>query len=407
MQIKRDYSRPLFTGRRRTWATGRVLFMFGVMLGTMMIFVYTNFEDLQSTALDAIGLSPTTMPLPGDLATFASNLVRAGDVDEAAALFEQALEQRPDNPDYLHEYGQVLIEQGNYLEAVVQADHMLQLNPNDVRGYALKARALVFADNATSAIPIALSSISIDDSYAPAYSALSRAYTNDGQYLDGVENGLSAVEADPGDVEARRAYAYALSWISDNDEAINQLEVALALDPSYIPTHFELALQYVAQNRDQEAIDLYARVLAIQPRNARAMLRLCETYRKVGQFQRAVGYCEDSVQNDPNSIGAQYQLGILKYMNRDFAGALEAFSNCNVLDPENLDCMYRMGLSYYYVDDCDRGWALLQESLLLAQNSAGNETIIANIREGLTAIGEKCLYYRDKVPEENNVPPNA
>lgn len=410
MQIKRDYSQPFFTKSPKPRRNRRpLLFVFGVFIGSLLVFLLVNGEQVQDTALDMLGMSPTATPLPSDLATFATNLVLMGDLQQAADLFAAAVAQRPDNIDYLHEYGQLLIDMDEQLQALEIADQILELDPADPRGYALKARALVWDGNPTAAIPIATSGLDIAPDYAPLYAVLARAYANVGQYADGVAMGEKAIEIDPANVDARRSYAYALSWISANDQAITQLETALILDPNQISTHFELALQYLAQNRDQEAIDLYDRVLALQPRNARAMLRLCEAYRKVGQFERAIGYCEDATNADPTSAQAHYQLGILRYNRSDspggapnFAGALESFSQCSALDPESLECKYRMGLAYHYVGECDLAWETLQESLLMAQARPPSEVVnTANeyIRLGLIAIGQACPQYSSLAPQ--------
>lgn len=410
MQIKRDYSRPMFTKSGRPKRNRRpLLFVFGVFIGSLLVFLLVNRDTIQTTALDMMGLSPTATPLPSDLATFATTLVLAGDLQEAADLFASAIEQRPDNVDYLYEYGELLIDLEAYIDAMAMAERMLDLDSADPRGYALMSKALVWDGNPTAAIPIALSGLDIAPDYSPLYAVLARAYANTGQYADGVEMGENAIAADPANVESRRSYAYALSWVSANDEAINQLETAIVLDPTEIDAHFELALQYLAQNRDQEAIDLYDRVLALQPRNARAMLRLCEAYRKVGQFERAIGFCRDATDANPQSAQAHYQLGILLY-NRpaapgalpDFAGALEAFSQCSELDPESLECKYRMGLAYYYTGDCPSAWEVLQDALVMAQGRAPTpaiETADENIRLGLIAIGQSCPEYSSIAPQ--------
>jgi tetratricopeptide (TPR) repeat protein len=399
MQIKRDYSQPFFSQRRPRRSPTRLLFFVGVVIGFLLIYVSTNFQALQERALDAVGMGATPTPLPGNLATQAANLVLLGEYQAAAALFEQALQQRPDNVDFLYEYGLLLIEMGETDRAIEVGDRIQSLNPNDPAGYVLKARALVWGGSPTTAIPIVLAGLDLRQGYDSAlYAVLARAYSNSGRYMDGVEAGLRAVEFDPGNIDARRSYAYALSWINATDEATGQLEAALALDPNHIPTYFELALQYLARDRDQEAIDLYDRILAVQPNNARAMLRLCETYRKVGQFDRAIGYCEDSVNADPTSTRALYQLGILHYNRLNFGEGLEYFRRCAEIAPDNLDCMYRLGLSYYYVDDCDRSWEILQNSLRMTRNRFNVETAVENIRAGLIAVGQKCPQYSGSLP---------
>ncbi|HRF97731.1 MAG TPA: tetratricopeptide repeat protein, partial [Aggregatilineales bacterium] len=130
------------------------------------------------------------------------------------------------------------------------------------------------------------------------------------------------------------------------------------------------------------------------------------TYRKIGQFERAIGYCQDSIAADPTSIGAYYQLGILQYNLYQFDEALIAFQMCVDIAPDNLDCSYRLGLSYYYVDDCQNGWDVLQESLLMAQARLDSETVIGYIREGLIAIGQKCPEFGRRDPTLPTATPN-
>ena len=60
--------------------------------------------------------------------------------------------------------------------------------------------------------------------------------------------------------------------------AIEQLEEAISINPNFTPPYFELALNYLALDRDSMAIATYERVLSMEPRNERAYLRLCEAF---------------------------------------------------------------------------------------------------------------------------------
>ncbi|MDZ4672468.1 MAG: tetratricopeptide repeat protein [Phototrophicales bacterium] len=408
MYIKRDYSRPMFgkqVKQRRNYAP--MMFLFGLIMGAIALFVSSNFDNLQEQTMELLGFAPTPTPLPSDLATLASQLFVAGNRQQAADLFERAITQRPENIDYLYEYGKLMIDMDNPERALELADQILDVNSTDPRGYALKARALVWLRRSADAVPVILAGLDLNRGYeSPLYSALARAYTDTGKYEDGAEAGLLSVQADPSSSDARRSYAYSLSWVGSNQEAIAQLEAAVRIDPTNIAAHLELALQYLAQNRDQEAIDLYDRILALQPRNARALLRLCSTYRKIGQFERAIGYCQDAIVADPLSIGAYYQLGILQYNLYQFDEALVAFRSCADIAPDNLDCTYRLGLTYYYVDDCQNGWDVLQDALLMAQSRSDSATVVGYIREGLIAIGQRCPDFGRRDPTLPTATPN-
>lgn len=400
MQIKRDYSQPFFgAGPRRRRSFARVLLFVGLIFAIVLVFVIFNLSTLQQQTMDWMGLAPTPTPLPSDLATIASNMALAGDVQGATALFEQVVRQRPDNIDYLYEFGRLLIDQANYDLAIQMADHAIEVDLTDPRGYALKAEVLVYTGAPSTAIPVALSGIEVNRDFAPLYAALARAYADTGRYDDSLEMGALAVDLAPYSADARRSYAYALTMYGLGTEATAQLEQAIMVDPIRIPTYFELAFQYLAQNRDQEAIDIYDRILAMQPRNARAMLRLCGAYRKIGQFERAFGYCQDSVSANPNSAEAQFELGRMQYNNRQFAEALTSFQACVSINPASLECTYRSGLAHFYLGDCDTAWSVLRNSLIMARARTGTERAISDITAGLNEIGQQCPQYGGLAPE--------
>ncbi len=407
MHIKRDYPQPFFGSRRRKRNYGRMLFIFSLFVGASLLFVYIQFDALRGIALDVVGLAPTTTPRPADVATEALDLYLAGDIEGAAELFAQAVQMRPDDVNYLYEYGQILVELDDYEQANRLADSIIDFAPRDVRGFTLKTRALVWSGDESSAIPIGLTGLEMNPDFAPLHAALSRAYTGIGSWREGLDYGASAVELNPFDANAHRSYAYALSIVGENEEAIYELEQSIALQPNLTAPYFELAAQYLALDMDDEAIDVYGRVLSLEPRNAKALLRQCQAYSKVGQFDRAVGFCEDSIAADPSYSAAYFQLGMLRYNRRDFTSSLEAFQNCVTYDESNVECNYRLGLSYYYLGNCEFSWRILQDSLITAQSriQPGSEQgeVVANIRQGLIAVSNDCPgYSAPPMPEDES-----
>ena len=325
MQIQRNYSEPFFRERKRRVGCFRQLLL-GVAVVAIVIFVgYTQLDQIILTATGLFEAAPTPTALPSQLATDGAAQLQVGNLTEAVELFEAAVKQRPDNVDYLYEYGQILIDLDRPQEAETVADRMIDLSPNDARGYALKTRALVWQSNPASAIAIGLTGIEIDPNFAPLYAALARAYTNTGRWGDGLEYGAVAVELEPSNLHTHWAYAHSLTSVGEYERAEEHLSLAIGVNPNFIPPYFELAFLYLASDRDQDAIDMYDRILSLDAFNARAHLRLCEAYAKTGQFDRAIGYCRDSVVYDSSEIRAHFQLGMLTYRQRQFADAQEAF----------------------------------------------------------------------------------
>ncbi len=385
MKIRRDYTQPFFRQPKRHPVRNMfIAALLGLLLGLAILWQW----DAVGAAIVSLSSSPPSpTPLPSERATRATELFLAGDLLDAEKLLAQAVAERPRNSAYLYEHGRLLIELGRYREAEAHGRSITELDARDPRGFALKAAALTWQGQPAVAIPIALSGLETNPRFTALYATLARAYVDSERWADGLEAGERGLSIEADDVDVIRAYAYALQSVGSYDEAVNYLQRAIELRPTYMPVHFELAGLYLARDEDQSAIDIYNRILSLDPRNARAMLRLCLAYRKVGEFSRALGFCEDSVANDPADAEAQFQLGHLYYRERLFEKSRDAFEQCLRYDDGfyELSCRYRLGLSHYYTGECARGWALLRDSLGLAQ-AAGDSLTTGNILKGLEAI---------------------
>lgn len=385
MQIKRDYTQPFF--RQPRCRRLRNLLFVAVLLA-LLISAFVWQWDLFAATVASLGAPPPTpTPRPNQRAAYAAQLVIENDLLAAEAELAKSVAERPRSIAFLYAHGGLLIELERYDEALEIGAAITDLDARDERGFALQATALTWQGQPALAIPIALSGLELNPRYTPLHAALTRAYVDTDRWTEALETGERGLSVNPDDADLIRAYAYVLQSVGSYNEAINYLQRAIELRPTYLPTHFELAGLYLARDENSSAIDLYNRVLSIDPRNARGMLRLCLAYRKVGEFARALGFCKDSVENEPSDPAAQFQLGLLHYRERQFNESRAAFQQCLAHDDGSYDlsCRYRLGLSHYYTGDCTRGWSLLRESLALAQAN-GDEATTRNVLQGLAAI---------------------
>lgn len=413
MYVRRNYREPFFREKSKTPSILRRFFFSLLFILALGAFAFWQQELVLSTANSYFGPETTATPLPGELARQAQDLFWMGDLEASAEMWERVVAMRPDNVDYLYEYGMVLIDLDDGRNASAEqaseiGQTILEIDPNDPRGYSLRARALYWIGNYSLAISVAQAGLDISPTFAPLHEALSRAYIGDGELRLGQEEGLLAIEYGPSDVRSYWAYAYSLAISGATDEAIIEYERTVDINPAFLPPYFELANLYLAQNRDQEAIDTYNRILGVQPRNVRALLRQCQAYRKVGQFEQARGLCQDAVNFDPTFVLAQYQLALINYRESNFVEADRGFQACVDIEPEHLQCTYYLGLTQYYLakaeydnvcvpqgltsfecqsrEICQTGWNLLERALSAAElleNAEGDREII---RTGLIAI---------------------
>jgi tetratricopeptide (TPR) repeat protein len=424
MYIRRDYSQPFFGSRRkrRRWWLWLPIYI-GFIAGFLFL-VDSQFSRLQTMALAAIGQAPPPTPFASELATDAMNRYLAGNLRDAEALLARAVAQQPGNVDYMYEYGRVMLELGQddnrfFTQAVAIGDQAINANPNDPRGYALKARALDLSGEPANAIPVGQAGLNVDRSFAPLYAALSSAYRAIDRYDTALENAERAIELDPLDPSSRRIYAYALIWVGRFDEAIDQLEQAIQLNPNLAGPYFELASLYrarAARAQDTQlsvelyadSIALYEQVLAMQPENARAYLRLCDAYFEARENARATDYCLEAVRIDPSYAQAWASLGQTQYSRRNYEGAIESFERCVELATDDADirCFYLRGLAHFYLNDCDDAWNILTDAvnrIRLTNPSPDNPVLLAS-QEGLRLVTVRCPAYINR-PLPTPIPP--
>jgi tetratricopeptide (TPR) repeat protein len=394
MYIRRNYREPFFRDKKRGFPLRNVIIIFGIF-GVLIVILLSQPSIVTNTAYAILGNAPTSTPLPREWIERANQAYIAGDLPNALVYYQEAIAQRPNNVDYLYEYGQVLIDNDDPDTALTIANRMIELAADDVRSYTLKARAMAWLRQSAAAIPVALTAQSLNTDFGGVYEALSRAYAGEARWREALDAGLLATEKDPNNVRGYWAYANALLQTGNYDLAITELETAIQINSTFLPPYFELAFLYLSLDRNQEAIDLYDRILGMQPRNARALLRQCEAYRKVGEFNRALGLCQDAVTADPSFVPAQYRLGTLRYSRREFTASKVAFEACLANQPDNLECRYLLGLTHYYLGECDMAWTILNESLVLANTRSNAESDIQIISEGLGAISldPQCPAY--------------
>lgn len=425
MYVKRDWSEPFFaTNRRRRRGMWRWVVLYAIIIGGFLFLVDSNFSTLQTAALSAVGQAPEPTPFASVYATRGMERFMAGNLRDAESLFRQAVTQQPQNVEYLYQYGRILIELGStdpqyWEQAVTVGDQAIQADVNDPRGYALKTRALDLTESPENAIPVGQAGLNVDENFAPLYAALSSAYGSIDRYDVALDYGEQAITRDPNDPDSRRIYAYALLWVGELDEAVNQLELAVALNPNLAGAYFELAGMYRRQASQSEnptaQLELYARaiatyeqILAMQPENARAYLRLCDAYFEARENVRASDYCQDALAIDPEYAQAWASYGQTQYSRRNYEGAIQSFENCLTYGSTDIRCYYLRGLAHYYLNDCDDAWSILNESvnrITVVSNDPGNPVLQA-AQEGLRLVTISCTGYQGRALP-TAVPPTA
>ena len=117
--------------------------------------------------------------------------------------------------------------------------------------------------------------------------------------------------------------------------AIARAESALAADPRNIDLIIALGVAQSGVRQYREAIATFTRGLSIAPNNALLLRWRGHRYLSTRQFDRAMDDLTRGARLDSAIYGIWYHLGIVRFVRRDFAGAVDAFTRALPMAPDS------------------------------------------------------------------------
>ncbi|HEY3862235.1 MAG TPA: tetratricopeptide repeat protein [Verrucomicrobiae bacterium] len=164
--------------------------------------------------------------------SLASLLRHAGQVDEAVAMYQEALSINPYLNSTRCELADIYLERKRYGEALAQFQKAIELEPNDAYAHKGLGAVLQNMGRLDEAISEFNKAIRLDPNDADTYSDLGNCYGLKGLPDDALRCFETAVKLKPNLAANHRDLGVGLANKSRMDEAVEQFQKALELDPS-------------------------------------------------------------------------------------------------------------------------------------------------------------------------------
>jgi putative GTP pyrophosphokinase len=126
------------------------------------------------------------------------------------------------------------------------------------------------------------------------------------------------------------------------------------------------------QNRFNEAISQYTKILELKPENL-----ICSIIYKhrgmanfaCSQYNEAIADFTASLDLDPSSYKASYYRGVVHSVLKQYSRAIDDYSLSLSINPYQSFCLFRRGQAYYHIGDYPQGLADCENSLALEPNN--------------------------------------
>ena len=281
---------------------------------------------------------------------------RAGQLDQAAPLYQEALTINPIHVDALHYFGVLQHQRRNHAAAAGLLDKALDLAPADAVCWSNRGLVAAALGQRHEAIQCYMQALQLNPDFADARNNLGVTLQAQGELEAAVHQYQQAAVLDPSMIDAHLNLGTALTKLERYDEALACYERALSLDPHSAEAHFNTGNALTAKGDSLAAIECFRHAIELQPDFARAHINLGSATGKLGNYAEAEQHYRHAVAINPNptnlvclggSLGAQGRLDEEEVFYRR---ALQ-------IDPNYVDAHQNLAWTLLKRGDYAQGWA--------------------------------------------------
>ena len=262
-----------------------------------------------------------------------------GQLDDAEALYRQALARQPKNFDALHLLGVLMHQRGKSSEALDLIGKALKANAQSAAALSNRAIVLAALGKTNEALASYDQAIVLKPDYAEAFNSRGNLLVRLGRFADAVANYEQALTANPKYIDAIINLATALRLLGRNNDAAAAYMSALAIDANRAEVWNALGNTFDLMQRHKDALTAFDRALAHNPRSAEFLSNRGNALWQLQRPGEALTSFDAALALQPDAAGIHNNRGnALLDLNRP-ADALESFDRALALKPDYAEAM--------------------------------------------------------------------
>jgi adenylate cyclase len=216
------------------------------------------------------------------------------------------------------------------------------------------------------------------------------------------EAALKAIERDPGLDEAHVALGHVLMFYErDLVEAEREYALAVRLGPQNPYARYQYALCLAVLRRNDDAIEQAEKAIEIDPLSILANFQLSAFYYHLGMYDAALMYSQRLIDMAPAFYGGHLFKGSILLVRGDFPAAIAILEDTLRLDPRQDFSRSFLGQAYGLSGQRERALELARELEAEREIRCVNAFHIARIYDALGET-EKTLTWLERALEERN-----
>jgi tetratricopeptide (TPR) repeat protein len=241
--------------------------------------------------------------------------------DKIAEFFLKYIEDNPYSYKAWFYLGTAYNLLGLYEKAIEAFDFSIAIDDKKPEAYYSKAITLFQNDKYAEAIKVYSELIDIDDNKGLVYYYLGECYEKLTDFEKAIYYYTLSINHDEYFDEAWLGRGICYFELRMNIQAINDIKKAISLNDSNSDYKLILAEILFTENKFDEAIDLYEKVITVDPQNANAWLDYSDALRANSQIKNAISVIMKGLENIPNETELLYRLAAYQLLDFQYETA--------------------------------------------------------------------------------------
>ncbi|MGI9547176.1 MAG: tetratricopeptide repeat protein, partial [Flavobacteriaceae bacterium] len=324
------------------------------------------------------------------------DLFNKGDYVQAIEYYKKALQVDDRDAIVYYNIANAYFSLENYDECIIYSEESVKIDTNKTEAYNLIATSYQKKNDINKAIEIFKKTLDIKP-HPDTYNNLGNCYFLQKDYEPAILNFTKAVELDPDNKlyknnlniasDTHKKYAGLGSQKIDEvteltqralnahdqhnfQEAIELFKKVIALNPNDVSVYHNIGSCYFNQKLYHEAIEYYQKAIEIDPDNASSQLLIGNTYLELGNYQNAISHYQRSNELDPKNHQALSSLGFCYYQASDFQKAIAYYQNAISSGGSNANNFNHLGFCHHKLNVFEKAVENFQKAVELEPNNA-------------------------------------
>jgi tetratricopeptide (TPR) repeat protein len=345
----------------------------------------SDIAQARGSLLKALELSPNAIE---PRLTLAEIYLNSGDPEAARREAEVVLTHMPENRIALLIGGAAQLGKGDAGKALALLRKAQSLDPKDARVYWLLGTAFLLQKNYAQALKEFEECLNLDPDRIEALNSIAVTLVQQGNRKTAMERAEQHFSKTKMQAEVHQLLGQLSLDGKEFDKGIQHFRRAIGLKPELISAYFLIANAYIAQNKIDQAMDEYQKIVEKTPSDPAAHTILGILNNQKQLYAKANQHYESALKINPNFVAAANNLA---WNYAEYGGnldlALPLAQKAREMNPDSPQILDTLGWIYYKRGLFDNAVALLKDSSAKLKN--GDPVVLYHLGMAYHRSGSK------------------